>query len=248
MANTCFSPYEQFLTLESIENCRQNLNLSPRTNPVKAITRIPSNVYHISTRYLVELRHHDPIEASNIARRVPLLVLVIQVLSDNDMMRSKHQFSLWNSAIDLKTSELFWKRFPNFYFQLDYRVSKYVPRYFKSTITGWPSDVGGQHCPCRVLVFVFVRIFRNIVSAVCLLSGFCLSRFCPEFWEKRCPFSVCPAGQGRDRVVRTSVVLVRRRLVTVAQCYLVVPNWYSPVIDNQEKSFRFLYLSFDNKS
>ena len=42
--NTCFPPYEQFLTLESIDNCRQNLNLSPRTNPMKAMTSSPSNV------------------------------------------------------------------------------------------------------------------------------------------------------------------------------------------------------------
>ena len=64
---TCFSPDEQFLTLESIENCRQNLNLSPRTNPMKAMTRSPSNVKNISTKYLVTLRHRDPIETSYIA-------------------------------------------------------------------------------------------------------------------------------------------------------------------------------------
>ena len=43
------------------------------------------------------------------------------------------------------------------------------------------TDVGGQHCPC----LVFVRIFRNIVSDVCLLSGFC-PYFSPDF---HCP---CP--------------------------------------------------------
>ena len=56
------------------------------------------------------------------------------------------------------------------------------------------------------------------LSGVCL-SGLCLSRFCPvsgfcpDFWEKLCPLSVCPAGQGQDRAVRTFAVLVRRRLV-----------------------------------
>ena len=65
-----FFHYEQFLTLESIENCRQNLNLSPRTNPMKAMTSSPSIVYHISTRYLVTLRHCDLTETSNIVSRV----------------------------------------------------------------------------------------------------------------------------------------------------------------------------------
>ena len=62
-------------------------------------------------------------------------------------------------------------------------------------------------CPC----LVFVRIFRKILSGVCLLSGFCpdflsgvclsgfclsricpLSGFCPDFKEKGCLVSVCP--------------------------------------------------------
>ena len=61
-------------------------------------------------------------------------------------------------------------------------------------------------CPC----LVFVRIFQEILSGVCLLSefcpdflsgvclsGFCLSRicllfgFCPEFKEKGCLVSLC---------------------------------------------------------
>ena len=39
---------------------------------------------------------------------------------------------------------------------------------------------------------------------------------CPDsvrILGKSCPFSVCPAGQGRDRAVLTSTVLVRRCLV-----------------------------------
>ena len=34
------------------------------------MTSIPSNVYHISTRYLVTLRHRDPTETSNNASGV----------------------------------------------------------------------------------------------------------------------------------------------------------------------------------
>ena len=37
-------------------------------------------------------------------------------------------------------------------------------------------------CPC----LIFVRIFRKIVSVVCLLSG-----FCPDVLKKCCPISVC---------------------------------------------------------
>ena len=66
-----------------------------------------------------------------------------------------------------------------------------------------------------------VRILSGFLekrlSGVCL-SGLCLSRFCPvsgfcpDFWKKLCPLSVCPAGQGQDRAVRIFAVLVRRRL------------------------------------
>jgi len=96
-------------------------------------------------------------------------------------------------------------------------------------------DVGGKYCPCPVLVSFlsefsgksctvsvccpdFVRIFVkktvrclsvrilsvSILSAVRILSG---------IFEKCCPLSVCPAGQERDRAVRTFGVLVPRRLL-----------------------------------
>ena len=48
--------------------------------------------------------------------------------------------------------------------------------------------------------------FRKILSSVCLLSG---------FLKKNCPLSVCPAGQGRDRGVRTFRVLVHPTSVCV---------------------------------
>ena len=65
------------------------------------------------------------------------------------------------------------------------------------------------------------RFCQDSLSGVCLsrfcpMSGFCLSRFCPlsgfcpEFCKKSFPMSVYPAGQGRDRAVRTFTVLVRR--------------------------------------
>ena len=47
------------------------------------------------------------------------------------------------------------------------------------------------------------------LSAVRILSGI----FEKSFFKKRCPLSVCPAGQGQDRAVRTFAVPVRRRLV-----------------------------------
>ena len=84
------------------------------------------------------------------------------------------------------------------------------------------SDVGGQHCPCPVLVSFLSGFFGKScpVSICCpdFLPGICLSRFCqlsafcPDY-KKSCPLSVRPAGQGRDRAVRTFTVLVRRRLL-----------------------------------
>ena len=69
-------------------------------------------------------------------------------------------------------------------------------------------------CPC----LVFVQIFRKMVSGVCP-SGFCLSRFCQlsgfcqSLRNKTVRrLSVCPAGQGRERAVRTFTALVRWRL------------------------------------
>ena len=61
--------YEQFLIVESIENFWQNLNLRPRTNPMKAMTRNPSNVDQPRPKYLVTLHPRDI--SSNIA---PVLV------------------------------------------------------------------------------------------------------------------------------------------------------------------------------
>ena len=53
-----------------------------------------------------------------------------------------------------------------------------------------------------------IRILSiSILSAIRILSG---------IFEKRCPLSVCPAGQERDRAVRTFGVLVRRRLVRMS--------------------------------
>jgi len=40
-------------------------------------------------------------------------------------------------------------------------------------------------------------------------------RMVPLRVKKLCPLSVCPAGQGRDRAVRTFAVLVRRRLTAL---------------------------------
>ena len=54
--------FEQFLKLDSIENFWQYLNLRPRTNPMKAITKSPSNDSHKVTRYLVRLRQCNPNE------------------------------------------------------------------------------------------------------------------------------------------------------------------------------------------
>ena len=52
--------FEQFLTLESIENFWQYLNLRPRTNPIKAMTKSPLDESHKVKRYLVRLRHLEP--------------------------------------------------------------------------------------------------------------------------------------------------------------------------------------------
>ena len=42
------------------------------------------------------------------------------------------------------------------------------------------TDVGGQQCPCPVLVSFFPDFPKNRVRCrIGLLSGFCLSRFCP---------------------------------------------------------------------
>ena len=59
----------------------------------------------------------------------------------------------------------------------------------------------------------YVLIFVKKRLPDVFLSAFCLSGFCSEFSKKRCPLSVCPAGQGQDRPVRTFGVLVRRRLM-----------------------------------
>ena len=71
------------------------------------------------------------------------------------------------------------------------------------------ADVGGQHCPCPVLV-LFLSGFSGKSSPV--------SVRCPDavrIIEKNYPLSVGPAGPGRDRAVQTFTVLVRRRLVSM---------------------------------
>ena len=50
---------EQFLILESIANFWHNLNLRPRTNPMKAMTRRPSNKSYQNDRYQC---NRDPIK------------------------------------------------------------------------------------------------------------------------------------------------------------------------------------------
>ena len=76
-------------------------------------------------------------------------------------------------------------------------------------------DVGGQQCP---VLFSFLSGFpenrvrclsRPRVPDVCPMSVRIL--FCLD--PVRCPDSVCPAWQRRERAVRTFTVLVRRRLV-----------------------------------
>ena len=94
----------------------------------------------------------------------------------------------------------------------------------------WREDVGGQHCPCPALVsfqsgisekncplsvcysnsiwYLSVRILSiSILSAVRIFSVLILS----GLFEKRCPLSISPSGQGRHRGVGTFGVLVRRR-------------------------------------
>ena len=94
-------------------------------------------------------------------------------------------------------------------------------------------DVGGQQCPCPVLVSFLsgfpgkscpvsvcspesVRIFPfTFLTAVRILS---------EFYKKSCPVSVCPAEQGRDRTVQSFTVLVRRRLVSSHRTVHFLPS------------------------
>ena len=66
-------------------------------------------------------------------------------------------------------------------------------------------------CPDSVRNFVknHVRCLSVRILSVSILSGV---RILSGFSKKLCPLSVCPAGQGRDRAVRTFAVLVRRRL------------------------------------
>ena len=104
-------------------------------------------------------------------------------------------------------------------------------------------DVGGQHCPCPVLVsFVSglaekscpvpvycpdcVRIFCPISVCpefVCLNSVSCLDSV--RIFEKICTLPACLVSQGRARGVRTFDVLVCRRLVGSGT------NWSVPVLE-----------------
>ena len=72
--------------------------------------------------------------------------------------------------------------------------------------------LGSVSCPDSV------RIIQKKCCPVSVCPDFsCLDSVrCPDFVrivEKSCPLSVRPAGQGRDRAVRTFTVLVRRRLL-----------------------------------
>ena len=68
------------------------------------------------------------------------------------------------------------------------------------------SEFSWQICPVSVR-YLYVRILPvSILSAPRILSG---------FEKKRLPLSVCPVGQGRNRVVRTFTVLVRRCLIII---------------------------------
>ena len=112
-------------------------------------------------------------------------------------------------------------------------------RFFLTNLSGvWILSGFSVRClSVRILsvsILSAVRILSGIskktLSGVCL-SGFCLSRFCPlsvfcpEFSKKRCPLSVCPAGQGQDRAVRTFGVLVHRRLVLVTTKSNIIQKW-----------------------
>ena len=108
-------------------------------------------------------------------------------------------------------------------------------------------------CPC----LVFVRIFRKILSGVCLLSGFCpdflsgvclsgfclsrfcpLSGFCPEFCKKSCPMSVCPDSVCLDSVRCPDFVRIFKK--NSVRCLSVRPDK-----DKTELSGLSLSLSAD---
>ena len=98
----------------------------------------------------------------------------------------------------------------------------------------------GRSCPC----LVFVRIFRKILSGVCLLSGFCpdclsgvclfgfcmsrfcpLSGFCPDFKEKGCLVSVCPDFFYLDSVrCRDFVWIFRKKAVQCLSVRILLKN------------------------
>ena len=113
-------------------------------------------------------------------------------------------------------------------------------------------SVLAKHRRTALSVSRCVRIFRKIVSGVCLLSGFSVRilsvrilwavRILSGLFEKCCPLSACPAGQGRDRAVRTCIVLVRRRLVLAlidkVYCQIDFVWNYWLILENLSKQFR----------
>ena len=64
---------------------------------------------------------------------------------------------------------------------------------------------------CPHLVFVRISGKSCQVSVHCPNSVRCLDSV--QILEKSCPLSGCPAGQGRDRAVRTFTLHVRRHMV-----------------------------------
>ena len=84
ICNTSFMPIEvleQILILESIEDFRQNLNLSPRTNPMKAMTRNPSSYGYKNDRFL---RNRDAIKTLQV--KLLKLVTLSQRLPNLNLM------------------------------------------------------------------------------------------------------------------------------------------------------------------
>ena len=61
----------------------------------------------------------------------------------------------------------------------------------------------------------YVLIFVKKRLPDVFLSAFCLSGFCSEFSKKRCPLSVCPAGQGHRKSGQVCLVLVRQQRISI---------------------------------
>ena len=83
-----------------------------------------------------------------------------------------------------------------------------------------------QHCPFPVLVSFF-RIFRKIVSGVCLLSGFGLYRCYPDFRKKNYPLSV----KGKTELSGLSLSLsveVCSDIKKMVKLFVELSKWFWP--------------------